>query len=72
MLQSMVSQRAGHDLVMEQQQRSLKKTHNAQEDIKKEITIKDHLMINYNDILLLFLQIYIFTSVSIAVALVQF
>ena len=29
-------------------------------------------MINYNDILLLFLQIYIFTSVSIAVALVQF
>ena len=68
----MVSQRVGHDLAMEQQQQSLKKTRNTQEHIKKEITIKNHLIINYNDILLLFLQIYIFTSVSIAVALVQF
>ena len=68
----MVSQRVGHDLAMEQQQQSLKKTRNTQEHIKKEITIKNHLIINYNDILLHFLQIYIFTSVSIAVALVQF
>ena len=45
----MVSQRVGHGLVIEQQQ-SLKKTRNTQEHIKKEITIKNHPIINYNDI----------------------